>query len=155
MQLSRSIVIDKAKEEVWKFLAEPQNISKWDRGVRAVEAGQTGVLPTQSFEFTTVVYDAASQHGRMTYRIGQTDPNAGCRVDLISCDGNARYFKSAYWLFRVAELPDDRATRRSRVECLVHFDMRLRYVWLALILFLMRSALQRDLIGLKRVLESA
>jgi hypothetical protein len=33
--------------------------------------------------------------------------------------------------------------------------MRLRYVWLALILFLMRSALQRDLIGLKRVLESA
>lgn len=70
MQLSSNIVIDKAKEEVWKFLAEPQNISKWDRGVRAVEAGQTGVLPTQGFEFTTLGYDAASQHGRMTYRIG-------------------------------------------------------------------------------------
>ncbi len=45
MQLSSSIVIDKAKEEVWKFLAEPQNISKWDRGVRAVEAGQVCYQP--------------------------------------------------------------------------------------------------------------
>ena len=155
MQLSSSIVINKAKEEVWKFLAEPQNISKWDRGVRAVEAEQTGVLPSQGFEFTTLGYDAASQRGRMTYRIGQTDPDAGCRVDLISRDGNARYFKSAYWLFRVAELPNDRASSRSRVECLVHFDVRLPYIWMAPILFLMRSALQRDLVGLKRVLESA
>lgn len=156
MQLGSSVVVNKSKQEVWNFLAEPQNIGKWDRGVKAVEAGEADVSPGEGFEFTTVGHDAArSNEGRMSYRIGRTDPEAGCRVDLVSQDGNARYFKSAYWWLGVKETSGSGAERKSRVECLVHFDLRLRYVWLAPVLFFMKGAIRRDLIGLKRVLEGA
>lgn len=90
----------------------------------------------------------------MDYRITQTDPEAGCRVDLTSQDGNARYFKSAWWSLRVVDQSGS-VSRRSRVECAVHFQLRTRYFWLAPILFVMRGAIRRDLLDLKRVLESA
>lgn len=154
MQLATNIVVNKSKEEIWGFLAEPQNIAKWDRGVKAVEPGKVALPSEECFEFTTVGYDAAAPNqGRMSYRIGQMDPEGGCRVDLISHGGNARYFKSAYWLFRVQQL--ESGSKRSRIECSVHFDLRLRYVWLAPILFFMKGAINSDMIGLKRVLESA
>jgi len=70
-------------------------------------------------------------------------------VDLVSHDHNAQFFKSAYWWFGVHELGET----RSRVECLVHFDLRFRYVWLAPVLFFFRRGIQRDLVGLKRVLK--
>lgn len=154
MQFAGDIVVNKSKEEVWGFLAEPQNIPKWDRGVKAIEPGKMPRSSEEGFEFTTVGYDAAAlNQGRMSYRIGQTGLEAGCRVDLISHDGNARYFKSAYWLFRVQQ--SESGPKSSRIECSVHFDLRLRYVWLAPVLFFMKGALNRDLIGLKRTLESA
>jgi hypothetical protein len=90
----------------------------------------------------------------MRYRIGETDPEAGCRVDLISQDGNARYFKSASWWFRVLEQSETEFSGGSRIECVVHFDLRLRYIWLAPVLFFMKGAIRRDLVCLKRVLES-
>ncbi|HEX7360329.1 MAG TPA: hypothetical protein VF283_07540 [Bryobacteraceae bacterium] len=156
MKLGSHIVVNKNKEEVWSFLADPQNISKWDRGVRAVEPGTSTVLPGEGFEFTTIGHDAsAPDHGRMAYRVGQTDPDAGCRVDLVNRDGNARYFKSAYWSFRVIGQSGIGSDNRARIECLVDFSLRARYLWLAPILYFMRRAIYRDLIGLKRVLECA
>ncbi|MGH9623118.1 MAG: SRPBCC family protein [Bryobacteraceae bacterium] len=153
MQLSSDIVINKSREEVWSFLAEPRNIAKWDRGVKAVEI-DNATLSGEGLEFTTVGCDAsAPNQGRMTYRIGQPDQEADSRVDLTSREGNARYFKSAYWSFRVLESergPD----KTSRIECFVHFDLRPRYLWLAPVLFFMKGAIKRDLIGLKRVLET-
>lgn len=156
MQLSSHIVVNKGKDEVASFLADPQNVAKWDRGVKAVERREAMIPVGEGFEFTTVGYDAAApNHGRMCYRIGQTDPEAGCRVDLVSHDGNARYFKSASWSFRVVGQPETASNKRSRVECVVRFNLRLRYVWLAPILFVMKGAIKRDLMALKRVLESA
>lgn len=156
MQFASYIVVNKDKAEVSRFLADPQNVAKWDRGVKAVELRKAMVPVGEGFEFTTVGNDAAApNHGRMCYRIGQTDLEAGCRVDLVSHDGNARYFKSASWSFRVVEQRETASNKRSRVECVVRFNLRLRYVWLAPILFVMKSALHRDLIALKRVLESA
>jgi len=106
MQLMSDIVVNKTKDEVWSFLADPQNVAKWDRGVKAVEPHKTTAPPGEGFEFTTVGHDsAAPNHGRMRYRIGQSDPEAGCSVDLVSHDGNARYFESASWWFRVVEQP--------------------------------------------------
>jgi len=155
MQLASDIVVNKGKEDVSSFLADPQNIAKWDRGVKAVETGKEALPPGEGFEFTTVAHAAAAPNqGRMRYRIGQTDPEAGCRVHLISHEGNARYFKSASWSFRVLEQSDS-ANKRSRIECVVDFNLRFRYLWLAPVLFWMKGAIRRDLIGLKRVLESA
>ena len=156
MQLARDIVINKGKDEVWSFLADPQNVAKWDRGVKAVEAAKATVPIGEGFEFTTVGHDGTAQNqGRMRYRIGQTDPEVGCRVDLVSHDGNARYSKSASWSFHVVELPAAASTKRSRIECVARFNLRLRYIWLASILFFLKGAISRDLIALKHVLENA
>lgn len=87
MRLSSNIVIDKSKDEVWNFLAESQNIAKWDRGVKAIEAVEAGMSPGKVFVFTTVGYDIASNQGRMTYQIRRTEPVTGCRIDLISREG--------------------------------------------------------------------
>jgi len=155
MRLTSDIVVNKAKDEVWSFLADPQNVTQWDRGVKAVEPREAAGPPGEGFEFTTVGHDgAAPNHGRMRYRIGQTDPVAGCRVDLVSHDGNARYFKSASWSFRVVEHPEIATNKGSRIECVVRFNLRLRYAWLAPILLFMKGAINRDLMALKRVLES-
>ncbi len=156
MQLASDIVVNKSKEDVWSFLADPQNVAKWDRGVKAVETDKQVLAMGEGFEFTTVAHDAAAPNqGRMRYRIGQTDREAGCRVDLISQEGNARYFKSASWSFRVVEQSKAGSNIQSRIECVVHFNLRLRYLWLAPVLFWMKGAIRRDLIGLKGVLESA
>lgn len=154
MQFTSDIVVNKAKDEVWNFLADPQNVTQWDRGVKAVETNKMTGPPGEGFEFTTVGYDgAAPNHGRMRYRIGQTRPEACCRVDLVSHDGNARYFESASWSFRIIDQPETASNKSSRIECVVRFNLRLRYVWLAPILFLMKGAINRDLMALKRVLE--
>lgn len=156
MHIASYIVVNKGKDEVSSFLADPQNVTKWDRGVKAVEPLKATVPLGEGFEFTTVGHDAAApNHGRMCYRIGQTDPEAGCHVDVVSHDGNARYFKSASWWFRVVDQPETASNKRSRVECVVRFNLRLRYVWLAPILFVAKGALHRDLMALKHVLESA
>lgn len=156
MQLASDIVINKRKEEVWSFLADPENIAKWDRGVKTVELGKPILPPGEGFEFTTVGHEAtAPNHGRMSYRIGQMDPEAGCRVNLISRDGNARYFRSASWSFRVVEESNAGSNTKSRIECAANFSLRLRYLWLAPILFFMKGAINRDLVELKRVLESS
>ncbi len=156
MQLASDIVVNKGRDEVWSFLADPQNVTKWDRGVKAVEPRKATAPLGEGFEFTTVGHDgAAPNHGRMRYRIGQMDPEAGCRVDLISHDGNARYFECASWSFSVVDQPETASNKRSRIECVVRFNLRLRYVWLVPILFFMKGAINRDLMALKRVLESA
>lgn len=154
MKIGSDIVVNKGKDEVWTFLADPQNIVKWDRGVKAVEAREATALPGEGFEFTTVGHDdAGPNHGRMRYRIAESDPEAGCRVDLVSRDGNARYFKSATWLFRVVEQTETQSSKRSRIECVVRFNLRPRYVWIAPVLFFMKGAINRDLMALKRALE--
>ena len=156
MQLASDIVVNKGRDEVWSFLSDPQNVTKWDRGVKAVEPRKATAPLGEGFEFTTVGHDgAAPNHGRMRYRIGQMDPEAGCRVDLISHDGNARYFECASWSFSVVDQPETASNKRSRIECVVRFNLRLRYVWLVPILFFMKGAINRDLMALKRVLESA
>ncbi len=51
MQLASDIIVNKSKEEVCSFFADPQNVAKWDRGVKAVEPGKATVLPGEGFEF--------------------------------------------------------------------------------------------------------
>jgi len=44
MQFASVVVVNKSKEDIWNFPADPQNVSKWDRGVKALELGE-GALP--------------------------------------------------------------------------------------------------------------
>lgn len=151
MQLSSDIVIDRTPQQVWAFLGDPANVAKWDRGVASVEEGsaaQRGV----GFEFDTIAHDRLDlpDRGRMSYRIREVDPVAGfCVVELTSKTGNARFFKSAVWQFHVR--PEGAA---SRLTCTAVFELRLRYCFLAPLLYWKRDAILLDLTLLKSAVET-
>ena len=150
MQLRSQIVIRRTPEEVGRFLSDVSNISRWDRGVD--EAKQHSDEPMQlGSEFETVapadLGGNKSHRGRMGYRIAEVG-NDYCRVELTSSDGNARFFKTAEWMFRAE--PSGEGTL---LTCSVRFALRARYLVLAPIFWTMRGAIQRDLQQLKSVLE--
>jgi hypothetical protein len=149
MRLESTIIIHRRPEEVGRFLSDIANIEKWDRGVGSSRAisGPPGV----GFEFETLGRSddpfASPEKARMAYRIVQVEPD-GCTVALTSSDGNARFFKTAQWQFRLSAAPEG-----SLLTCCADFTLRLRYIFLAPIFYLKRSAIQMDLKTLKQTLE--
>ena len=102
-------------------------------------------------EFQTLGYGKGGDEvkaGRMSYRITKADPVEGCTVALTSADGNARFFETASWNFRVMPTTDG-----SLLVCVAEFTLRLRYLFLGPIFYAKRSAIQFDLWGLKQALE--
>jgi|SRR5262245_4615908 len=152
MHLESSIRIERPPERVWSFLSEVSNIPKWDRGVAAVAHSARGVTGVGS-EFDTVAdVDAPSAHssGRMSYRIADVDPDRHqCRVELTSRDGNARYFKHASWTFRAVGVNGG-----TLLTCSADFGLRVRWLVLAPVLYVMRRAITNDLRRLKAVVEA-
>lgn len=152
MLLESSIVIHRPPDVVSAFLADPSKVSEWDRGVSRTEVNSTSAVGV-GFEFDTLAHarggDEQGEWGRMSYRIKEIDPIRGCTVELTSSQGNARFFKSAEWRFRVEAVPEG-----SRVYCEADFKVRRRYFFFAAILLFMKGAIHRDLEGLKRRVES-
>jgi hypothetical protein len=153
MHLESSILIERPPERVWRFLSDVSNIPSWDRGVAGVRHGSSGVTGVDS-EFETVASvdqpPDARRDGRNAYRIAEVDPDRHqCRVELTSRDGNARYFKSESWTF-----PAVSTQGGTRLTCSADFALRLRWVVLAPVLYLMRRAITSDLRQLKAVLEA-
>jgi carbon monoxide dehydrogenase subunit G len=151
MRLESTIVIRRKSEEVWRFLTEPSNLAKWDRGVAMVEMSDANAPSGVGLEFTTVGHAGSSQdRGRMTYRVKEADPvQKDYRVELTSRTGNARFFSAAQWHTRVEDAPEG-----SRVMCSTEFRLRVRYLLLAPVLYLMKSRIYRDLVSLKSSLEN-
>jgi hypothetical protein len=152
MHLRAKILVARSSEIVWRYLGNPSNIPKWDRGVGSVRH-DPNTSPGVGFELETFGRSDGSgseaQRGRMAYRIAEANPVDGCIVQLTNSDGNARYFKSAEWHFSVD--PDPRGVW---IVCAVHFKLRLRYIFFAPVLFMMRGAIYRDLRGLKEAIEN-
>ncbi|HEV2134184.1 MAG TPA: hypothetical protein VGR47_07965 [Terracidiphilus sp.] len=86
----------------------------------------------------------------MSYRITDIDPVRGCTIQLTSNTGNARFFRTAKWRFRV-----EPEAMGSRVFCTADFRLRFPYHILAPIFFFMKSAIRRDLESLRHRLESS
>jgi uncharacterized protein YndB with AHSA1/START domain len=150
VQLSANIVIERSPEQVWAYLGDPDNVAKWDRGVAAVETprGPRGA----GFEFDTIAHDRFQlrDRGRMSYRISEVNPEAGrCVVELTSRTGNARFFKRAEWRFEV-----EPAGRGAQLTCTAVFALRLRYLFLAPLMYFKRDAILMDLSLLKKAIES-
>src|ERR1700761_5805983 len=105
MYLEQSIVIHRTPDEVWKFLGSVDNVAKWDRGVgRSVTTPASDGNPV-GVEFDTFIEEGGSDRGKMSYRIADVEPDS-CTVQLISNDGNARFFKQASWKFKTQSHPD-------------------------------------------------
>lgn len=154
MYFEGSITISRPCQEVWDFLGDISNISKWDRGVsRAEPIGES--VPGVGFEFETFAHPRAAsptgEWGKMAYRITEIDPERrSTAIELTSRTGNARYVQSAVWYFRSEEVPEG-----SCVFSAVDFKLHLRHMYLAPLLMLFwRRAMRKDLESLKRVLEN-
>lgn len=147
MRLESNIVIRRTPEDVWSFLSDPANISKWDRGVAGVEMRSSE--PAPGAEFDTLAHPRHGQRdwGRMSYRVAETGINTS-RVQLTSSEGNARFFKSAEWIFHTE--PSDDGTL---LTCAAEFTLRLQFLFLAPVFYAMKRAIHSDLERLKRVLE--
>jgi len=153
MHLESSIVIKRPPELVWSFLSNVSNIPRWDRGVAGVTHGAAGVTGVGS-EFDTVAkVDEPSdpqRSGRMSYRVTEADLDRHqCTVELTSRDGRGRYFESGSWTFRAVS-----AQGGTLLTCSVDFVLRIRWIVLAPIFYLMRGAITKDLRRLKAVLEA-
>jgi hypothetical protein len=86
----------------------------------------------------------------MSYRISEADTARGCTVQLTSDTGNARFFKSAEWRFRVEAEPQG-----SRVWCTASFVLKWLYLPMAPLFLSMKKAIHRDLVSLKKAIEVA
>jgi carbon monoxide dehydrogenase subunit G len=150
MRLESTIAIRRTSEDVWRFLTEPSNLAKWDRGVAMVEMPDPNGPAGVGFEFTTVGHAGRGDRGRMMYQVKEVDPvHKDCRVELTSRTGNARFFSAAQWHIRVEDAPEG-----SLVKCSTEFRLRVRYLLLAPVLYFMKSAIDRDMVSLKSVLEN-
>lgn len=151
MLLESKIVIRRTPEQVWSFLGNVSNIPKWDRGVAFTQEASPGTKGIGQ-EFDTFAHgdrqDGADAKGKMSYRVVRAEADR-CTIRLASSSGNARYFKSAEWNFRV-----EPSAEGARLTCSANFKLRFRYLILAPVFYFMRSAIRTDLESLKRVLES-
>lgn len=151
MHLETSVLIHRTPADVWAYLGDISNVSKWDRGVARVQqtsSTSSGV----GLEFDTLAHPRRNDDGnwgRMSYRISEADPAHGCTVKLTSSDGNARYFRTAEWRFRVYP-----AAEGATVFCAVHLKLKLRFLILAPLFYRMKRAIRSDLEKLKHVLEN-
>jgi len=129
VQLRARIQVRRTPQAVWKYLSDHNNVPAWDRGVGSVRENPE-TLPGVGFEFSTLGTNdrvgSDPERAKMSYRITQADPVKGCRVQLISTEGNARYFRNAEWIFNV--LPDPQG---ALIICTARFKLRLAYLLLA------------------------
>jgi hypothetical protein len=147
MHLESQIVIHRQPADVWAFLGSIENVAKWDRGVVRTTATKVAAEGVGT-EFSTFAR-ADSDWGKMSYRVVEASPDH-CKLQLTSRDGNARIFRSGCWTFRIEAHPEG-----TLVRCCVDFSLRLRYLFLAPLLYGKRSAVLTDLEFLKRAIESA
>jgi hypothetical protein len=84
----------------------------------------------------------------MAYRVAEAEGNRSV-VELTSRDGSARFFCRATWEFRIEPFRGG-----STVICVADFEVRRRYWFMVPVLFFMKSAIHRDLVGLKKAVEA-
>jgi len=149
MRLRAEVIVRRTPAEVAAFLGDVRNIPVWDRGVAGVRV-PADATPGVGFAFETLGHaGSGAGDGRMAYEVSALGPE-GSTVRLTSTTGNARYFKDAAWHIRLDPVPAG-----TRVTCAAQFTLRLRYLFLAPVLYLMRHAIRDDLERLRRVIEAA
>ncbi len=154
MRLAAEMMVRRPLDVVWAFLAgDPANLTKWDRGVRAVRVTSetaSGVGMT----FDTLGFPRGRKGGeesrRMSYRVAEFLPRHHMTVALASAEGNARYFRRATWRMQV----EPAGGEATRVICVAEVALRRRYFFLGPVLYALRGAIRRDLGYLKVAVEA-
>jgi hypothetical protein len=149
MRLRAEVLVRRSPEVVTAFMSNVRNIPSWDRGVASVRVAE-GTPAGVGFRFEThgPPGSTVADDGRMAYEVSAVGPD-GSTVRLTSRTGNARYFRDAAWHFRL-----DPVVGGTRITCVAEFTLRIRYLFLAPVLYLMRRAIKDDLERLRQALEA-
>lgn len=145
MKLEGKIFVNKSEEEVWNFFNDINTLAKWDHSVEKVEVTSYDEQNIVGSTFDTI---GPSSHGKpglkTSYKIIAVDP--GKSVDAMVTYSNM--FKEASWKQSTEE-----TTTGTIITISVTFKLRTRYFFFYPIIYLRKSAIDRDLGFLKEEIE--
>ncbi len=145
VRLAVDVQIDRPVGEVRAFLADLDNVARWDRGVVKV-IRPTGGTVAVGAQFSTLGPAAPGRRGKLSvYRIAEiADDHA--TVALL----DDRVFERAHWTTRFTPTATGKETD---VRCQVVASTRPQYFFVAWLLRLLRRSMADDLYYQKRAIE--
>lgn len=146
VHLHSSIIVPQPPEQVWALFEDPYFLPKWDRSVAEIIPTSGDHHAAVGFTFDTIAPKKPWQKEglRMSYRITENIPGYQTKIKLES----SPMFKEAVWTMRFEAAPNGGAL----ITCLVDLELKLRYIFMAPLLWLNKSALLTDLSILKGVI---
>ncbi|MES2379338.1 MAG: SRPBCC family protein [Bacteroidota bacterium] len=147
MHLNSSIVVPQTPQQVWALFEDPYFLPKWDRSVAEIIPTSANHHAVVGFTFDTVAPKKSWQKQglRMSYRITENIPGYQTKIKLE----NSPMFKEAVWTMRFEAAPGG-----TLISCLADLELKLRYIFMAPLLWLNKGALLTDLSILKGVIAN-
>jgi hypothetical protein len=145
MHLESNIVVPQTSGQVWALFNDPYFLVKWDRSVEQIIPTSENPTGAVGYTFDTIAPLKKGQRKalRMSYRIIEFLPDYQTKIQLE----NSAIFKEAIWTMRV-----EPKTNGTLITCLVDLRVKLKYFFMAPVLYLSRKAILTDLHYLKRAI---
>jgi hypothetical protein len=145
MHLELDIVVPQTTKQVWDLFSDPYFLVKWDRSVEQIIPTSQTPSGAVGFTFDTV---APLQKGqkkalRMSYSIIEHIPDYQTKIKLE----NSSMFKEAIWTMRVEPVVSG-----TLITCLLDIKVKLKYFFMAPILYFNKKAILIDLQYLKQAI---
>lgn len=141
MQLTSVITVNRNVKQVWEFLSNPLNSSKWDKSIASV------VLPEQGFTGLGCTVETIAPSGmRQSFRVAEFQPPRFFKFKLLK----SSVFKEADMSFLL-----EKVSEGTKITHTINFKLRFRSLLLyPVFLLTSKKALGTDLGYLKKALES-
>ena len=147
MHLESHIVVPQTTKQVWDLFNDPYFLVKWDRSVEQIIPTSENPAGAVGFTFDTIAPLKKGQKKplKMSYRITEFIPDYQAKIQLEK----SNMFKEAIWTMRV-----EPAVSGTLITCLVDLKIKLKYFFMAPILYIWRKAIYVDLQYLKKAIDA-
>lgn len=139
--------MNKSEDEVWNFFNDINNLAKWDHSVDKVEVTSYDSKNVVGLTFDTI---GPSSHGKpglkTSYKIIEVIPNKSASTMVTY----SNMFKEAVW-----KQSTEKANNGTIITISVIFKLFKRYFLFYPIIYLRKSAIDRDLGFLKEEIENS
>ena len=145
MHLEASIIVPQPPNQVWDLFNDPYFLVKWDRSVEQIIPTSKKLAGAVGYTFDTIAPLKKGQKKalRMSYSIIEFVPDYHTKIQLE----NSPIFNEAIWTMRV-----EPETGGTLITCLVDLRVKLKYFFMAPVLYLSRKAISTDLHYLKQAI---